>query len=91
MLVQDFGAASELAQRELDELTKGSGDTLVITDFKCISSGWVFFFNSKEFAETGDPMHALAGNGPIFVARDGTIRRLPSTVPWEQAVGDGIV
>jgi hypothetical protein len=36
--------------------------------------GWVFFYNSKKFLETGEIGFALAGNGPAMVNRyDGTI------------------
>lgn len=31
--------------------------------------GWVFFFQSTKFIETGDIAYALAGNAPIFVNR----------------------
>lgn len=31
--------------------------------------GWVFFYNSKEFKETGDFRYALAGNAPVIVDR----------------------
>jgi len=33
------------------------------------SFGWVFFYNSKRFVETGDILFALAGNAPIIVDR----------------------
>ncbi len=37
--------------------------------------GWVFFYNSKRFIETGDVLHALAGNCPLFVNKfTGAIR-----------------
>ena len=39
-----------------------------------IESGWVFFCNSKEFVETGIPLAALTGNGPIYVDRRGGSR-----------------
>ena len=29
--------------------------------------GWVFFYNSKEFVETGEFRYRLAGNGPVIV------------------------
>ncbi len=41
----------------------------VIDDSKTLekSFGWVFFYNSKKFLETRDPMHIIAGNGPVFI------------------------
>lgn len=29
--------------------------------------GWVFFYNSRRFFETGDILHALGGNAPFLV------------------------
>ncbi len=31
--------------------------------------GWVFFYNTQRFIETGDIIHALAGNAPYLVER----------------------
>ncbi len=31
--------------------------------------GWVFFYQSKAFIETRDPMQQLAGNAPIIINR----------------------
>lgn len=33
--------------------------------------GWVFFYDAKDHIESGDPMDALGGNGPIVVEKDG--------------------
>ncbi len=33
------------------------------------SFGWVFFYNTREFIESGNIIYALAGNGPIIVNR----------------------
>ena len=36
--------------------------------------GWVFYFNTKEFVDTGDLDHALGGNAPlIFDRADGEL------------------
>ena len=41
--------------------------------------GWVFFYQSKSFVETGEFSHQLAGNGPIVITReDGNVHRLGS-------------
>lgn len=31
--------------------------------------GWVFFYQSQRFLETGDPRDGLAGNSPLIVNR----------------------
>jgi immunity protein 35 of polymorphic toxin system len=44
---------------------------LVILDEETIERewGWVFFYNSQRYLETGDILHALAGNAPYLVNR----------------------
>ena len=54
-------------------------DALVILDDRTIEKpyGWIFFYNSREFVETGDFLHALGGNGPVvFEAATGEIHQL---------------
>jgi hypothetical protein len=46
----------------------------------------VFFYNSREFVETGNASAMLAGNGPILVERDGTVIDLPTHCDWEEAI-----
>lgn len=64
-----------------------SDEFLVIEELtKEVEEGWVFFYDSKSFVETGDPMAALAGNCPIFVRRSGKVAMLPTGRPWEDSV-----
>jgi len=37
------------------------------------SFGWVFFYNSTRFIETGDLRWALAGNAPVIIDRRGRL------------------
>ena len=47
-------------------------DQLITEDF-----GWVFFYNSKEFLDTGDFRFMLGGNAPFIVdISDGKITEL---------------
>lgn len=49
--------------------------------------GWVFFWNSKEYYETGDFKNSIVGNGPIVVDRcDGSIHELPTAGSAEQFI-----
>ena len=50
------------------------------------TKGWLFFYNQKEYIETRDFSFALAGNGPIFVDRNGVLRTLPTFIRWEEAI-----
>lgn len=48
------------------------------------SFGWVFFYNSKEFLETGDFSYALIGNAPIIVDRlTGIVTQTGTAYPIE--------
>jgi hypothetical protein len=35
-----------------------------------VEYGWVFYYNSKKFLETGDFMKMLMGNSPVFVNKN---------------------
>ena len=62
------------------------GVTLVIIDSETQERefGWVFFYDSKEFVETGDFIHSIAGNAPVVVLRDGTIRTTGTARPLSE-------
>ncbi len=46
--------------------------------------GWIFFYQSKKFLESGLSQDKLTGNGPIIVNKyDGTIEFLGSSTTWE--------
>lgn len=56
---------------------------LVIVDVQEHDFGWVYIYNSKQYAESGNFLDSLAGNAPVIVARDdgqlyatGTVRSL---------------
>jgi hypothetical protein len=49
-------------------------------------AGWIFFYNSLRYIETGDPNHMLAGNGPVFVSKDGSVTVIPSHTPWQEFI-----
>ena len=80
--------AVELAKAKVAELERGAGCALELMNDKTkeIDRGWIFFFNSVEFLRTGNNSFRLAGNGPIFVSRLGSVHELPSRVPWEQSI-----
>lgn len=42
---------------------------LVITRTDEHDFGWVYFYDLAEYVETGDFLHALAGNAPVIVDR----------------------
>lgn len=54
------------------ECPPACSEELVVIDRATIERPWgrVFFYNTRAFVETGDLMHTLAGNAPIFVERE---------------------
>lgn len=82
--------ALALAERLIMNHATATDSEFVILHEKTveIERGWVFFYNSREFVETGNPISALAGNCPIFVNRLGNVRELPTAVPWEVGIKD---
>jgi hypothetical protein len=66
--------ALEIVSRELQSMTTPE-EPFVIVDSHTIEKpyGWVFFYNSKKFAETSIFSYTLAGNGPVIFSKyDGT-------------------
>ena len=84
----DRAAALKIARAKVDELGRTAGDAfdIVTTETKEVKQGWLFFYNSADFVRTGDPMFALAGNGPLLVLRTGQVATLPTAVPWQEAI-----
>jgi hypothetical protein len=67
--------ALELVSAKLRKMSSLE-DPFVVVDADTIERpfGWVFFYNSKKFLETGTFSYRLAGNGPVIVNKhDGTI------------------
>ncbi|WP_046658604.1 YrhB domain-containing protein [Lysobacter capsici] len=88
MAAIDFEAARHLAQTRIASHARQSQDEFVLVPEHTqeIARGWVFFYNSREFVETGNASAMLAGNGPILVERDGTVIDLPTHCDWEDAI-----
>ena len=84
-----FDDAKALAAEFVASLGSATGVAFALFAEKSIEvdEGWIFFYNSKEYIETGVFEFALVGNGPIFVDRSGGVRSLPSGTRWEEAIG----
>jgi hypothetical protein len=62
---------------------------LVLLDTSTIekSFGWVFFYQSKRYLETGEIKDALAGNAPIVVEKpDGRIHTLGTALALDDSI-----
>ena len=60
---------------------------LVITRTVEEDFGWVYFYNSREFVESEDFLHSLAGNAPFIVCRtDGRLYSTGTACPIEHYI-----
>lgn len=66
---EDAIAAVEKQLAKIDDLPEG--DSLVLVPEHTIERpfGWVFFYTSRLYRDTGDIKYALAGNAPLIVNR----------------------
>lgn len=49
--------------------------------------GWVFFYTTRQYAETGDKQYLLPGTAPLVVLRaDGATEYLPTSIPPNRAI-----
>jgi len=82
--------ALELVLKELQG--KGpSEDSFIVVDKYTIDKafGWVFFYNSAKFVQTGISKYRLFGNGPIIVNKfSGAIEFCGSGTPPEDIIKD---
>ena len=78
--------AEHLATEYLARMSKLSGFELMLMEAQTLEwdFGWVFFYNSKAYMLTGDPLHLIAGNAPFIVdKRDGSIHETGTAEPVE--------
>lgn len=79
--------AKQTVLRYLDARERESGIRLALQE-KCTIErrfGWVFFYQSKRYLESGDIRDALAGNAPIVVTKsDGRVHVTGTSSPLEQ-------
>lgn len=78
--------AREIALRYLKPMERWSGCELVILDSETVekSFGWIFFYQSGRYLESGNFSDTLAGNAPIIVARaDGRVHVTGTAFPLE--------
>jgi hypothetical protein len=72
----------------LARLQQGVPEELVILDQFTLRKpyGYVFFYQAREYVETGDIMFMLAGNGPTVVLHDGSVHPLSTAYPPEESI-----
>lgn len=82
----DIHQARALAAAHVREGEHRDGFTAMIVDEDTVTLpwGWVFFYNSREYLETGDDLYTIAGNAPIAVTRGGEIHETGTARPLEE-------
>ena len=45
--------------------------------------GWLFYYDTKLYKETNNPIYGLAGNFPIIVTRDGQVHTPDGALPLD--------
>ena len=79
-----YNQAIEIAKNEIV-------DEHIIIESSTIEKeyGWVFFYNSRKFFETGDINHTLAGNCPILIEKKtGDVYLLPTYLSVENGLAE---
>lgn len=67
------------------------GDIAVIVENETLTRpwGWIFFYQSRHYLETGDVSSCLAGNAPIIVnARTGVAQVTGTAHPIEHYIAE---
>lgn len=77
----DFDTASNIAWEYIRGLRAPAGDSLVLLEEMVREEefGWVFYYASKNYAETGDIRYLVFGNAPIIVNRNTGILTVTGT------------
>ena len=88
----DYQDALELAEKELaalPALSEGDGLMLLLEHTIEKPFGWVFFYTSRLYYETGDFAYALAGNAPFIINRhSGEVFTTGTARPVEEYVAE---
>ncbi len=89
MLSLDEARERALAQMRSHPRDLPPGDELVLLEDDTLERewGWVFFFGSRRWRETGDPAYQSRGEGPLIVNRhDGSVHATGTRHPGEYYV-----
>lgn len=84
----DFDKAREIALAYLKDLELEVGQELSIARYEQADAfgGWIFFYNTSAYLGGGNISHALAGNGPLFIDKEGRLTALSSAGNWRDEI-----
>jgi hypothetical protein len=68
----DLARAKAIAELSLEEIVPARVTGLVMDEHtRELDFGWVFFYQAREYLETGDTEKMMVGNAPLIVDRTG--------------------
>ena len=84
----DYNQAKEIVDKRLSKLPIDEVELQIIEeDTVEYEFGWVFFYNSKEYLDTGNTIYALAGNAPLIVDKqDGSVHQTGTAHPIDHYI-----
>jgi Immunity protein 35 len=80
----DQEQAKKLAWNHISSQIPGRNKVIVETIEK--EYGWIFHWQSKEWAESGNMRDMLIGNCPVLITRKGELVLLPTAIPLEESL-----
>ncbi len=82
----DVHTARALARHQVAALAVDSGLDLVLQPERTLATdiGWVFFYESRRYLETGDEHERVMGNAPLLVCTSGAVHLLGTERPVEE-------
>lgn len=84
----DLDKAQEIALGYLKALESEVGQELSIASYEPAGAdgGWIFIYNTSAYLGSGNISHALAGNGPLLIDREGQLVALSSSGNWSDEI-----
>jgi hypothetical protein len=82
--------AKSLALESISKLTGRTRSELLLIDelTQCRRIGWIFFYESRRYLETGDVSSAIGKTGPVVVSHKGRVHVLGGDRPPEEVLRD---
>jgi hypothetical protein len=81
-------ALKAIIEAEGPQKIRSRTEIFSIVDARTITTeyGWIFFWNTKKFIETGDIRTSVPGTGPVVVTNKGDVEFLPTNIPPVEAI-----
>ncbi len=80
--------AQEVAREQIKRIQTSTGIDLTLVDADTVEfdEGWIFYWDSTGYLETGDFGMAIGGNAPFVIFKDGAIRQAPTAYAKPEAI-----